>query len=129
MRPMLIHRVEVEILQVDAVATGANWDPDFREPTRANAVTYKAPIVIMAQPRFDRHERENMTPGGDAPVTSGHVIAYPEDAAKVGKGDKIKRIAGHTFTSPLDVKAVEPTAFYPGDAMLMKIVFASEAKY
>lgn len=116
MRPRLIHPVEVVVERVDKAAT--EYDADFREPV--NEVTYSAVVRLQAQVKFDRFEARNMTPGGDAPQTTGYLLISADRANEIQKGDKISKIG--EVPVELFITEKRPAVHY-GKARMIKVFF------
>jgi hypothetical protein len=128
MKPRLIHKVDVEITRVDLTATRAAEDPEFKEPI--GGTKYEAtPVKFKGQIHYSRYRALNMTPGGDSPISSGHITIEKETEKATGgfnKGDKITKIAGDTVE--FYVIENKPAGFYSGEATLKMILFESRGK-
>lgn len=120
MKPRLIHPVDVVIERLDQAAT--TWDPDFREPVANTTVKYKEPETIKGQVNFRGFEQRDMTPGGETPVTSGHIVYRTDQTISLQKGDRIVS-SGGTPLLHVYVTSVKPAGTYGGKHHLEKAEF------
>lgn len=123
MIPRLVHPVEVQIAHVDPATP---IDPVFREPT--GGTKYLAPVTIKAQVRYERHEEQNMIPGGDSPVTRGWLTMLARDVEAWGikPRDKIVKVAD--VSVEYYITEIRPCGYYSGTAYLMRLVFESRPR-
>lgn len=122
MRPKLIHPSKVSISRVDKLRT--NWDPDFN--AAMDEIKYMEPETVMAQVKYYRFNAEMMLAHGDSPITVGHLVMYPRDAASFSKGDKIVDIDG--FPIEAYIKESRPAAHTVKGPQLVFLIFEDRRK-
>lgn len=116
--PNLIHKVAIEIRQIDRGATAQ--DPDAREPIQQAA--RDATVTVLGQPRSASRIQKGHDRGGSTEGTTGYVLFRLVDLDALGielqQNDRIKKIGSVDFD--VYIERLEFTGHYDDGPTLVK---------
>lgn len=94
MKPENPNLIKIGFTLLDKAAT--TLDPDFKAP--ASSAVWQPQVLADGSIVYVDREKLRQMPGGDRPVSDGHVMMWVDDLVAVGidpkKGDRITSVAG-----------------------------------